>query len=67
MDTPKINLEKFNGKNDFNVWKVKMEALLVTQGLSDAIQPVTKKEEKSSPHQRLLSRFLRLIERLEAR
>ncbi|KAH9751398.1 hypothetical protein KPL71_014282 [Citrus sinensis] len=46
MATPKIDLEKFNGKNDFNMWKVKMEALLVTQGLGDAIQPVTKKEGK---------------------
>ena len=48
MANPKINLEKFNGKNDFNMWKVKMEALL-TQGLGDAIQPVTKKEEKEVP------------------
>ncbi|KAH9725257.1 hypothetical protein KPL70_007804 [Citrus sinensis] len=46
MATPKIDLEKFNGKNDFNMWKVKMEVLLVTQGLGDAIQPVTKKEGK---------------------
>ena len=38
MATPKIDLEKFNGKNDFNMWKVKMKALLVTQGLGDAIQ-----------------------------
>ncbi|KAH9649116.1 hypothetical protein KPL70_025868 [Citrus sinensis] len=46
MANPKIDLEKFNGKNDFNMWKVKIEALLVTQGLGDAIQPVTKKEGK---------------------
>ena len=46
MATPKIDLEKFNRKNDFNMWKVKMEALLVTQGLGDAIQPVTKNERK---------------------
>lgn len=46
MVTPRIDIKKFNGKNDFNMWKVKMEALLVTQGLSDAIQPVIKKEGK---------------------
>lgn len=46
MATPKIDLEKFNEKNDFNMWKVKLEALLVTQGLGDAIQPVTKNEGK---------------------
>ncbi|KAH9750244.1 SHSP domain-containing protein [Citrus sinensis] len=33
MAPSKIDLEKFNGKNDFNMWKVKREALLVTQGL----------------------------------
>lgn len=44
MVAPKIDLEKFNGRNDFNTWKVKMKALLVTQGLGDAIQPVTKKK-----------------------
>ncbi|KAH9736687.1 Integrase catalytic domain-containing protein [Citrus sinensis] len=44
MAHPKVDLEKFTGKNDFNIWKVKMEALLITQGLGDALEPVTKKE-----------------------
>ena len=44
MTAPRIDLEKFNRKNDFNMWKVKIEALLITQGLSDAIEPATKKE-----------------------
>ncbi|KAH9793262.1 hypothetical protein KPL71_004466 [Citrus sinensis] len=42
----KIDLEKFTGKNDFNMWKVKMEALLIIQGLGDAIELVTKNEGK---------------------
>lgn len=46
MATTKIDLGKFNGKNDFNMWKVKMKALLITQGLGGAIEPVTKKEGK---------------------
>ncbi|KAH9647652.1 hypothetical protein KPL70_025267 [Citrus sinensis] len=46
MVSTKIDLEKFTGKNDFNMWKVKMEALLITQGLGDALEPVTKKEGK---------------------
>lgn len=46
MTTPKIDLEKFNGKNDINIWNVKIEALLVTQDLRDVIQPATKKERK---------------------
>ncbi|KAH9782190.1 Integrase catalytic domain-containing protein [Citrus sinensis] len=44
MTAPKVDLEKFNGKNDFNMWKVKMEALLITQGLGEALEPTTKKE-----------------------
>ncbi|KAH9778870.1 Integrase catalytic domain-containing protein [Citrus sinensis] len=46
MVSTKIDLEKFTSKNDFNIWKVKMEALLITQGLGDALEPITKKEEK---------------------
>lgn len=44
--TLKIDLEKFNGKNDFIIWKIKMAALLITQGLGDVIQPITTKEGK---------------------
>ena len=46
MATTKINLEKFNGKNDFNMWKVKMEAVWITQGFGDALKPASKKEGK---------------------
>ena len=52
MVAPRIDLEKFNGKNDFNMWKVKMEALLITQGLGDAIEPATKKKEKEGSSSR---------------
>ena len=38
----KVYKEKFTGKNDFNMWKIKMEALLISQGLGDAIEPETK-------------------------
>ena len=30
MATSKIDLEKSNGMNDFNMWKIKMEALFIT-------------------------------------
>ncbi|KAH9726310.1 hypothetical protein KPL70_008223 [Citrus sinensis] len=46
MATQKVDLEKFNGRNDFNMWKVKIEALLVTQGLGDALEASTKIEGK---------------------
>ena len=29
----RFEIEKFNGKNDFSLWRVKMHALLVEQGL----------------------------------
>ena len=44
MTGSKIDLEKFTRKNDFNMWKVKMEALLITQGLGDTLEPIIKKE-----------------------
>ncbi|KAH9750945.1 Integrase catalytic domain-containing protein [Citrus sinensis] len=40
----KVDLEKFTGQNDFNIWKIKMKALLITQGLGEAIDPVSKLE-----------------------
>ncbi|KAH9658076.1 Integrase catalytic domain-containing protein [Citrus sinensis] len=42
--TNKVDLEKFTSQNDFNMWRIKMEALLITQGLGDAIDPVIKNE-----------------------
>ncbi|KAH9786526.1 hypothetical protein KPL71_010287 [Citrus sinensis] len=48
MATQKVDLEKFNGRNDFNMWKVKIEALLVTQGLGDALEASTKIEGKGT-------------------
>lgn len=44
--TPKIDLEKFKENNDFNIWKIKVEVLLITQGVRNAIEPVSKKEGK---------------------
>ncbi|KAD3641560.1 hypothetical protein E3N88_30784 [Mikania micrantha] len=36
--TTKFDIEKFNGKNDFSLWRLKMRALLVHQGLVDALK-----------------------------
>lgn len=52
MASPKVDLEKLNSKNGFNMWKVKIEALLVTQGLEDTIQPKTKRKVKMFLHPR---------------
>lgn len=37
MATAKFDLDKFNGENDFNLWRIKMKALMVHQGISAAI------------------------------
>lgn len=34
----KYNIDKFNGKNDFALWRLKMRALLVQQGLDEVLE-----------------------------
>ncbi|KAL8550371.1 hypothetical protein ACS0TY_008987 [Phlomoides rotata] len=46
MFSMKLDVEKFTGKNDFGLWKVKMKALLVHHGLSGALK--TDESEESS-------------------
>ena len=46
MVSSKVDIEKFTGKNDFNMWNIKMEALLITRGLRDVIEPETKDGKK---------------------
>ncbi|KAH9685121.1 Integrase catalytic domain-containing protein [Citrus sinensis] len=50
--TNKVDLEKFTGQNDFNMWRIKMEALLITQGLGDAIDPIIKSENAEASSSR---------------
>ena len=38
MGTAKFEVEKFTGSNDFGLWRLKMRALLVHQGLEDALK-----------------------------
>ncbi|KAL8539403.1 hypothetical protein ACS0TY_001141 [Phlomoides rotata] len=38
MASMKLDVEKFTGKNDFGLWKVKMKALLVHHGLASALK-----------------------------
>jgi hypothetical protein len=38
MATAKLDIEKFNGKNDFRLWRLKVKLLLVHQGLVDALK-----------------------------
>ncbi|KAK9066710.1 hypothetical protein SSX86_014033 [Deinandra increscens subsp. villosa] len=38
MASAKYQIEKFDGKNDFGLWRVKMRAFLVYQGISEALR-----------------------------
>ena len=38
MATIKQEIEKFNGMNDFNLWRKKVRALLVKEGLDSALE-----------------------------
>ncbi|KAL8463284.1 hypothetical protein ACS0TY_034072 [Phlomoides rotata] len=54
MVTTRFDIEKFYGKMDFGLWRIKMKALLVHQGLVDALKGdsgeslITDGEESSS-------------------
>lgn len=37
MSSAKFEVEKFSGKNDFSLWRMKMRAVLVQQGLVEAL------------------------------
>ena len=38
MTRTKFDIEKFDGKNDFALWQVRMKALLEQQGLATALE-----------------------------
>ncbi|KAI3779090.1 hypothetical protein L2E82_08575 [Cichorium intybus] len=62
MSSHKFDLEKFNGSNDFTLWKVKMKALLVQQGCAVAVEgeyakdttDAVKKEIEGKAHSAIL-------------
>ena len=37
MSSTKFDIKKFTGKSDFGLWRIKMKALLVHQGVQDAL------------------------------
>ena len=44
MGTTKYDIEKFSGENDFGLWRIKMEAILIQHGCVEAL----KEEERMS-------------------
>ena len=45
----RFEAEKFNGKNDYGLWKMKMKALLIQQGLASALQAKDPEEKGKEP------------------
>ena len=49
MASTRVDLEKFNGDNDFYLWSLKMRAVLIQQGLDSALDddedPMVKKKK----------------------
>jgi hypothetical protein len=43
MQSSKFEVEKFSGKSNFEIWKLKMQDLLVQQGLKKALAGKSKK------------------------
>lgn len=48
MTSARFDIDKFTGKNDFGIWRLKMRALLVHQGLEDALEGDKKLSESMS-------------------
>ena len=42
MGSTRFDIDKFTGANDFALWKIKMEAILVQQGVEIALMPQEK-------------------------
>ena len=53
MSMQKFDIDKFNGTNDFAIWKVKMRALLVHQGCAATLNEESKLPEGLSQTQKI--------------
>lgn len=52
MTATKFDAEKFTGKNDFGLWRIKMKAMLVQQGIADALKGKNGLSEKLTDEQK---------------
>ena len=48
MGTTKYDIEKFSGENDFGLWRIKMEAILIQHGCPKALKGEEKMFESLS-------------------
>ncbi|KAH6816428.1 hypothetical protein C2S51_021248, partial [Perilla frutescens var. frutescens] len=66
MSAARFDVEKFIDKSDFGLWKVKMRALLIQQGLKEALKQTSasssgKENEKSEDHAQILEKAHSMI------
>ena len=52
MGSTKYDIEKFSGKNDFGLWRIKIRAILVQQGLVGALRGESALSADLSPKQK---------------
>ena len=48
MGTTKYDIEKFSGENDFGLWRIKMEAILIQHGCAEALKGEERMSESLS-------------------
>ena len=56
MAMARYEAEKFNGRNDFGLWKIKMKALLTHQGLSEALDPIEPGEKPTAKQTEIMKK-----------
>ena len=50
----RFDAEKFDGKSDFGLWRIKMESLLIHQGLDEALEAQEDDDKATGKRQEIL-------------
>lgn len=54
MSMARYDVEKFDGKSDFGLWRIKMEPLLIHQGLDQALEEKPDDDQATGKRQEIL-------------
>ena len=67
MAAARFDLEKFTVTNDFGLWRIKMRAILIQQGLADAlieeVEPKKEGEGDEKPDEKLVAKKKEVAEK----
>ncbi|KAL1565167.1 E3 ubiquitin-protein ligase upl4 [Salvia divinorum] len=63
MATARFDMEKFTGKNDFGLWRIKMRAILIQQGLADAIKTDAELKNREAGDERSIAKRQEIMEK----